>query len=196
MNKCKTCCCLLLYAVIFAGVAHPITRHVPSEYPTIQEGINAALDGDTVLVAPMTYTGPNNRALNFLGRQIVVMSEMGPLETIIDCDSVDRGAYFVTGEDSLSVLQGFTIQNGFSLEEEAGGGILCYNSSPTIRDNIITECDGYWGGGIGCLNASPIIDNNSIINNHGERGGGIALLSNSNAVLRNNIIQDNISSGG
>lgn len=169
---------------------------IPSEYPTIQNGIDAAYDDDTVLVAPGTYTGFGNRGLDFLGRHIVVMSETGSSETIIDCEHLDRGFYFHSNEDSTSVLQGFTIISGEVPGESSGGGILCMYASPTIRNNVITQCYAYWGGGIGCIVASPTIVGNSIIDNEGERGGGFALLSSSNATLIDNIIQDNTAHGG
>jgi hypothetical protein len=174
--------------------SYSITLRVPSQYLTIQEGINAATDGDTVLVAPGIYTGPNNTAISFLGKRIVVTSETGFMETTIDCQGVGRGFSFVSDEDSMSILDGFTIING--VVEDVGGGILCSSSSPTIRNNNITVCEAYWGGGIGCVTASPLIINNSVVANHGERGGGIALLDSSNAVVRNNIISENIASGG
>ncbi len=170
--------------------------HVPSEYLAIQNGINAAIDGDTVLVASGTYTGANNRGLDFLGKRITVMSEIGSSETIIDCEQSDRGFYFHTGEDSTSILESFTIINGEVAGESSGGGILCLYASPTIRSNIITNCYAYWGGGIGCLAANPTIIGNSIIDNEGARGGGFALLSASHAAIINNVIQNNIAHGG
>ena len=187
---------IIILPLLFLQNSYSSILRVPSQYQTIQEGINAAIDGDTVLVAPGTYSGLNNTALSFLGKRIVVTSEAGCFVTIIDCQGLDRGCYFQSGEDSASILEGFTIQNGFAPSEEAGGGILCSNASPTIRNNTITTCQAYWGGGIGCVGASPIILNNSIISNHGERGGGIALLDSSNAIVRGNIISDNIASGG
>jgi hypothetical protein len=73
------CACLALPSSSLA-----IVIRVPADQPTIQEGINAALPGDMVLVAPGTYSGLNNQDLDFLGKDIVVTSEAGPQTTIIE----------------------------------------------------------------------------------------------------------------
>ena len=56
------------------------TIHVPADQPTIQAAINAASNGDTVLVAPGTYL----ENINFNGKSITVTSSGGPSVTIID----------------------------------------------------------------------------------------------------------------
>jgi len=191
------------------------TIHVPSQQPTIQAGINAAVDGDTILVADGTYTGDGNKDINFWQKAIVVMSANGAVNCIIDCEGVGRGFHFWLGEESNSVVQGFTITNGYTF----GGGILCELSSPTIRDNIILENEaktdaagiycagssptitgnlitgniaGDEGGGIYCGSSSPTITDNTISGNTaGRYGGGIYCRSNSFPTIMGNTIVDN-----
>lgn len=67
-----------------------ITIHVPADQPTIQAGMDAAANGDTVLVAPGTYTGDGNRDLLFPSKGLVVQSESGPRASIIDCEGSRR----------------------------------------------------------------------------------------------------------
>jgi parallel beta-helix repeat protein len=177
---------------------------VPAEQPTIQAGIDMAVDGDTVLVADGTYTGNGNRDIDFNGKAIVVMSENGPDVTIIDCEGsyldYHRGFYFHSGENESSVVQGFTIQNGYAYEDywpqNAGGGILCSSSSPTIIDNTITENTVYGdGGGISCWDSSPIIRGNTITGNMCiDWGGGISCQTNSSPTITGNTITDNYGS--
>ncbi|MBC8205293.1 right-handed parallel beta-helix repeat-containing protein [bacterium] len=172
-----------------------ITIRVPAQYPDIQAGINASYDGDTVLVAPGTYTGEGNYDISFSGREIVLISEAGAEATIIDALRMGRGIIFNTGEDESSVLEGFTIRLGYNETEYYGGGIYCSYSSPTIRNNIISQSYAYYGGGIGLYHSSPMIENNIIEDNTGNRGGGIAVYYNCYPLIRNNIIRDNYSEG-
>lgn len=188
-------CTIIAISILSSPGLGRILR-VPGEYATIQEGINAAVNGDTVLVAPGLYTYPGNYDIDFLGRAILVTTEAGADCTIIDAREDGRGFVFQSGETHTSVLEGFTIMNGLLSGTTYGGGIFCYGSSPTIRGNRITGCYAYWGGGICCFGGSPTIENNEIIGNLAERGGGIACLMGSGAVIIGNTISDNFSEGG
>jgi len=148
------------------------TIHVPTDQLTIQAGINAAQDGDKVLVADGIYKGIGNKDLDFRGKNIAVVSQNGPRNCIIDCEGKGRGFYFHHGESAYSVVSGFTITNG-NAPYPGGGGILCEDSSPTIRDCIIVENASLLGGGISCFgSSSPKITDCTIQNNHSSAGGG------------------------
>ncbi|MHC4570883.1 MAG: right-handed parallel beta-helix repeat-containing protein [Planctomycetota bacterium] len=161
------------------GLANGRTINVRADgtgdYPTIQNSIDDSNDGDIIEVAPGTYTGHGNRDIDFLGKAITVRSENGPENCIIDCNGTEtdphRGFYFHSGEDGNSVLEGFTITNGYAAE---GGGIYCERSGPMIINCTI---GGNYGGGISCGESSIIIKNCDIIGNTGEVGGGIAYAS-------------------
>ena len=127
-------------------VASATERLIPSQYPTIQAAIDASIDGDVVTVADGVYTGTGNRDVDFLGKAITVRAENGPANCIIDCqgspESRHRGFRFHTYEIAASVLDGFTIQNGYAPFEGAcqysGGGIVCRdNANPTIRNCLV-----------------------------------------------------------
>ncbi|RLG23089.1 hypothetical protein DRN85_10025, partial [Methanosarcinales archaeon] len=153
-----------------ASLAAAGTIYVPEDYTTIQWAIDAAADGDTVLVADNTWTGAGNRGIDFGGKSITVQSENGPANCIIDCEWADHAFTFHSGETNSSVLRGFTIKNGYSY---FGGAIECTYSSPTIRDCIISgNYANYYGGGIECFNASPFIFNCLFYNNRAFGYGG------------------------
>jgi hypothetical protein len=191
--------------------------HVPSERSTIQEGINGANPGDTVLVADGTYI----ENINFLGKAITVASHFiidGDTNhinnTIIDGSQPadpDYGSVvsFLSGEDTTSVLCGFTITGGTGMIESnygarIGGGIACYNATAKIIhnriiDNELNSSIYAWGGGIVSMwNTGyrwTVIRNNEISGNQCTagtgfaEGAGIDILG--NAWVCDNIIVDN-----
>jgi len=186
-------------AVIFfaceLGSAEGAAIYVPAMYPTIQTGIDAAMDGDTVLAAAGTYSGAGNVNLNFTGKAIVVKSAEGADYTIIDGQNRSRGVMFVSGEGNNSVFEGFQVINGYGGSDSYGGGILCWESSPVIRENRFVQCQAYYGGGIGIIEGNPTVEGNIFQDNTAERGGGMIIAGGSASVNGNSFI-DNYSSGG
>jgi hypothetical protein len=170
------------------------TINVPAQQPTIQDGINAAANGDTVLVAPGTYF----ENINFNGKAVTVTSSGGRSVTIINGSALAPVAAFVTGEGTGSVLSGFTLENGvgtFAFQYQ-GGGVAISNASPTISNNLIIGSTAGDGGGIGISFGSPIVRGNTIANNSAEFGGGVAVVGSSTAQFLHNTIRNNTAGSG
>ena len=172
---------LIILMIFFVNInSYAVTIHVPNEQFTIQSGIDASVDGDTVLVAAGTYKGNGNVNIDFKGKQIIVKSESGAKTTIITCSYTPntRGFSFTNKETNDSVLEGFTIRNGIHIY---GGGIYILNASPTIKNCIVewnrAERDGSWtgqGGGIYAKNSDVVLRGCTISNNRAAfYGGGV-----------------------
>ncbi len=211
------------YLIRIGHATAPLILNVPDNFTTIQDAIAAAHDGNVVLVDEGTYY----ENINFKGKAITVASQFYMdddtshiSKTIIDGSqpsNADSGSvvFFVSGEDTTSVLYGFTITNGsgtknqYTFEGSAyegrlGGGIFCWNSggrfvSNKIINNIISDELNVFGGGIAAgdfgSNAWIILEKNHIINNKISggfaTGGGVTLVCNGKLV--ENIISYNSS---
>ena len=183
------------------------TINVPADLPTIQDGINAASNGDTVLVWPGTYV----ENINFNGKNIVVGSLVVTTgdnsyihQTVIDGNQNGSVVTFESGEDSTAVLSGFTITNGSGTwfpDQFLGGGIFLDNSSPDLLNLMVTGnvAESANGAGICCINNSNCRIENVIVTGNDGLGsaptndgtGGIAISNSSSPTLRNVVIANN-----
>jgi hypothetical protein len=173
----------VLVALLICGSAVASTINVPADRPTIQDGINAAVNGDTVLVAPGTY----NENINFNGKAILVTSSGGPKVTIIDGGSLGAVVTFSTGETNGSVLSGFTLQHGNN------SGVYMNFASPVVKNNIIANNKADWGAGmyIGGASVAQVVRNTFIGNVASAGGGAIGLFAAGSVRIENNRITKN-----
>jgi uncharacterized protein (TIGR03437 family) len=198
------------------------TINVPGDYPTIQTAIGAAVDGDTIVVAPGTY----QENLNFRGKAITLTSSGGPTVTVLDGRGIDSVVRFGTKEGPKSILRGFTVQHGVPSFNNSyiGGGVSIAGASPTITGNVITLNQSSEGAGISINAGDPLIQNNTITANTGEGiyvlgatgsatgpqivgnviskntggyfGAGIDLFASGNVLIQNNLLAGNTGSQG
>ena len=181
---------VIVFFLLFAGLSTvwgdiiTVDDDGVADFNNIQAAIDDANDGDVVEVQSGTYTGIGNRDIDFLGKAITVRSANGAEYCIIDCEGMEqaphRGFYFHSGEESESVLDGFSITNGYAYGTDSnrhgGGAIRCDDSSPMIMNCIFTRNYAAWdGGAINNLNSDPTIVNCSFIDNEAieNDGGGI-----------------------
>ena len=177
------------------GAIYRVAKYGSGDFRTIQAGIDAALDGDTVLVAPGAYL----EYWVVLDKKIELRSEYGPQHTSIDALWQDS----VMGIYDDAILDGFTLRNGFyfHIQEVCGGGIVVWSCSATIRNcivknNILMGLFGYGGGGIGIGEAHVTIENCTIEENLTNLpGGGIHLNYYSSMTIMNSTIVGNIALG-
>ena len=148
---------------------------VPASYSSIQLGINAASNGDAVVVSDGVYTGAGNVNLHTDGKAIMVVSANGAGLTTIDCEGSGRGFNFnSTGETTSTVVSGFTFTNASS------GGVRCFgNCEVLIRDCVFYQNDATSYGGAVQLDGNtndhcePTFLNCVFDDNTSFRGGAI-----------------------
>jgi predicted outer membrane repeat protein len=197
--------CILSAFLLLGGLflhAQPAVAkviHVPEHYQALQDAVQSASTGDTVVVAPGTYRlFFDNLQVDI--EQIVIKSTAGAAETIIT--GRGSGPVITIAQQSRAVIQGFTItrETDSDLIHSLGGAIYCSaGSAPVIRNNIIMNNRAVFGAGIYCdTQSTPDIRNNVFSGNRAETSGGAIFTEHSRAVINGNLFEHNSagSSGG
>ena len=191
----KSLICIFTFFVLYTFLSATIIN-VPADQPTIQAGIDAATDADTVLVQPGTYVeniNYNEKLITVASLFLTTQDTTYISQTVIDGNQNGSVVTFESGEDSTAFLTGFTITNGLvsgSYPVYYGGGISFRdNSSPSLANVTITGNSAVSGGGILCYGSSPSLTNVTITGNssssgwHECGGGGIYLHSSSPSLI-------------
>ncbi len=186
---------LFVFSICSYSIGQTVLR-VPSQYLTIQSAIDAAINSDTVIVSPGIY----KENINFNGKAITIASFYKNTRdtsyisrTVIDGNNSGITVKFYNYEKLNSVLQGFTIINGWC-------GIKTDNAAPTLKNLIIKNNNfGYFNAtaiDVFSYANGPITIDGCIIE-HNEAAGKYAvyILLNSdidqgckisNTIIRNN----------
>ncbi len=180
----------LIIILIISLITHLVTAQTlitvkqdgTGDYTTIQQAVDVAVDGDTILIWPGVYienVSINNKNI-IVGSLTLTTGNTNYIgQTIIDGNNNGSCLEIRYCEDEC-IINGFTLKNGngtsFGLLE--GGGLFSKNSIIILRNCIIRDntATGY-GGGIYCHYSDMFISGTTIYNNHSySRGGGIVLL--------------------
>ncbi len=170
---------------------------VPQMFSTIQEAINAAGAGETVMVAAGIYKGDGNRDITFLGKRIAVIAAAGPLETVIDCEGnagAPHQAFNLSGEVESGIIDGFTVRGGYY---NNGGAINIQSSGPVIRNCIFHDnMAPISGGAIRVKGRGEVqIINCTFANNSSMAGGAIFTIAGAKPRIENCLIAYSDSGG-
>lgn len=137
--------------------------NIPDDYSTIQAGINASANGDTILVQPGTY----HELINFdghcvsLGSLYMIDGDTAHISnTIIDGDSAGTVISVRGCRNNLSGIIGLTVRHGAGFN---GGAIYLIGSNTLIMKNkILQSRTDTYGGGIFCQGSNPVIIHNYV----------------------------------
>jgi len=166
---------------------------VPADYAGIQAAIDAAADGDIVIVSPGRYV----ENIDFLRKGITLQSSDPDDAAIVAATIIDGGQIgpCVTMHNVRQcALRGFTITNGTA--GAFGGGIYCNRTTVLIAGNrIVNNHATYWGGGVAVFDSESVImtDNTVSGNSAQDMGGGIILSNCRNILFEKNSINSNSS---
>ncbi|MCA9753788.1 MAG: right-handed parallel beta-helix repeat-containing protein [Gemmatimonadetes bacterium] len=151
-TRCRLAVCATLGALVMALHSTAVLAHEwivapdgSGDAATIQEAVDLATDGDTLILGDGVFRGEGNRGIEIVLKWIGIRSESGdPSRCVIDCEGVDR-AFLVRYAGGLVVLEGLGIRNGLP-DQDFGGAIACVHTEIELRNCDVRDCTAWQAG--------------------------------------------------
>lgn len=196
LTSINTTVTFFILCLAFCGVTYAAELNVPDDYPTIQSAIDAASDGDHIVLANGIYTGDGNTSFSYLNKAITVESINGSCTCFIDYEENPGQVTSIqmsTREGMSAVLRGVTIRNSTWTAMETGEGMLLIEGCSFENNNDIQSAGAIEipygnlvfrnsrflynfsegvGGAIKCNRAEILFDNTHFLHNGSRQNGG------------------------
>lgn len=179
MNKIIIMIILLGISSLLSATIWEIIQDGTGDFVTIQEGIDAATDGDTVLVHPGTYyenLSIENKSVTLASLYLTTGEEGYISQTIIDGNDIDTTIIMMYSNGSL--ISGFTVRGGKGVGNlPSGGGFRIRYSEVTVSDCVVEDNRARRGGGMEISHQSQVhLAGVTIRNNLSyTTGGGLSI---------------------
>ncbi|MCF7794460.1 MAG: right-handed parallel beta-helix repeat-containing protein, partial [Candidatus Cloacimonetes bacterium] len=172
---------IFVYVLYFILNLTATIINIPTDQPTIQAGIDVAVEGDTVLVAPGTY---------YENISITQKDDIHIVGSGADVTTIDGGenGHVVWFDHSSGSIYNFTVTNSGDNPGYSAGIFTSHSSVIVISNIIYNNC---YGLAISSSSEAQIHENR-IIDNTGFR---TVAISASTADISYNLIAENSNSG-
>ncbi len=181
---------ILLSILNITAMSGAATLTVPAQYATIQEAVNAASNGDTILVSNGTYsTGGPYHVVLIEDKAVHLKSVNGPESTILESLIVGGNSLRITGTPgSCMIVEGFTIT---ATANHTVCVLINTTTEVTLRNCIIEQCSNDTGNGGGLVNSGTLVVDDTIFRQNSVYGHGGAIFNEGQLTLNNTIFDGN-----
>ena len=178
--------CSIVAGLLFAGTAFADIINVPADYPTIQGAVDAANNGDEIVVAPGTHQASNTAeaVVHINNKSLIIRSSDGfDVTTITGAAPSNQVGILITGTDTDCRIEGFRISN--RITEDRGAGLRATGEVNLLLRNLAIEGNTANNGGAGLFveNLPNVvmqdcrISGNRCLQGGDSQGGGILSLT-------------------
>ena len=156
-------------------MAQADARYVPEDYVTIQAAIDAAENGDSVLIAPGTYGGDGNTNVSLRGKRLLISGQDPNAETLIDVENTGRAFTLQMGEPEGTRITRLTFFRCRAPGAGDGGAILVSDATVRIEECVFRQDGAGRGGAVWIERGSAEISDCIFEGNVADEGGAVGI---------------------